>query len=432
MIARYARSEASVLWSDAYRFEVWLRVELAVCQAMEDEGIVPRGTATTIRAAASIRPERVVEIEATTRHDVIAFLTHIEELCPDAGRWLHLGMTSSDVLDTSYALQMREALDLLLSGIDGLREVLARRALEHRRTAMIGRTHGMVAEPMTAGLVFLRSWDELGRCKDRLLRARETISVGKIAGAIGLYGGVLTPEMEERVLTSLGLRPELVASQVVARDRHAEVFQVLALCAVAIERLALQVRHWQRSEVGEAEEAFATGQKGSSAMPHKRNPILSENLCGLARLVRAYADGAMENVALWHERDISHSSFERVAGPDATILLDFMLDRARRLVDGLMVHAKQMQANLQSAGELVFSEAVLTALIRAGLGRQEAYEIVQRHAMQHLQGATTFRKSLEQDAEVRARLAPDNLAGCFDLQRHLSHVDAIYSRTLGA
>ena len=327
MIPRYSRPELAALWDDRYRFELWLEIELAVCEAMEDS-LVPKGTARTIREKASgkLDAARILEIEQTTRHDVIAFLTHVEELAGEPARWLHLGMTSSDVLDTALALQTGRALDKIITGVMGLASALADKAREHAKTPTIGRSHGIHAEPITAGLVFARWQAEVVRASSRLIRARHAIAVGKIAGAVGVYGN-LDPAIEEAALTRLGLEPETVATQIVARDRHAEVLSAIALLGTAIEQIALGVRHWQRTEVGEAEEGFGAGQKGSSAMPHKKNPILSENLCGLARLLRSYAQAGFEDVALWHERDISHSSVERIAMPDATILADFMTAR---------------------------------------------------------------------------------------------------------
>jgi adenylosuccinate lyase len=421
VIGRYTRPEMGRIWTDLRRYEMWLEVELAVCAAMEAEGPVPPGTAGRVRAAARIDPARVEELERGTRHDVAAFLDHLAETTPDA-RWLHLGMTSSDVLDTALALQLREALDLVLAGVDRLSAALRRRALEHRATVMVGRTHGMHAEPTTAGLFFAQIFSEFRRNRERLVRARETISVGKIAGVVGNYGNV-DPAVEARALAALGLRPETVATQVVSRDRHAEVVFALALCGTTVEKLALQIRHWQRTEVGEAEEPFGTGQKGSSAMPHKRNPVLSENLTGLARLLRAYAGAALEDVALWHERDISHSSVERVALPDATILLDFMLHRAAGLVEWLVVHAERMRENLLRSGGLIFSESVLLALVKKGLSRRDAYAIVQRAAM----AEGDFKRALAAEPEV-ARLLGPGLDECFDLLHHLRHVDTIFQR----
>src|SRR5580692_2275127 len=344
MIARYTRPELLRLWSDQFRFDTWLRVELAACEAMEAAGSVPAGSAAAVSAKATgkLDPARILEHEERTRHDVIAFLTHVEELAGEPARWLHLGMTSSDVLDAALAITLVEAADQILAGIDLLRAACRRRAEEHRATVAIGRSHGIHAEPITAGLVFAGFYAELGRARTALVAARGEIAVGKIAGAVGTYAN-LDPAIEAVALAALGLRPETVPTQIVSRDRHAALFQALARLGTAVERIAITVRHWQRTEVGEAMEAFGKGQKGSSAMPHKKNPILSENLCGIARLLRSYADTSMENVALWHERDISHSSVERVIGPDATIALDFGLMRLAGLVDKLVIHPANMR-----------------------------------------------------------------------------------------
>jgi adenylosuccinate lyase len=433
MINRYSRPEFAALWSDAQRYQTWLEVELAACQAMEREGTVPGGTTATVRAAASgkLNAARIDEIERTTRHDVIAFLTHVEELAGAPARWLHLGMTSSDVLDTALAVMTRDALVSIENGVEKLRAVCARRAREHRATPMIGRSHGIHAEPTSAGLTFARWHAELGRAGGRLARAREAIAVGKIAGAVGTYANV-SPGVETHALAALGLKPETVATQIVGRDRHAEVFTALALLGAAVEQIALGVRHWQRTEVGEAEEPFGKGQKGSSAMPHKKNPILSENLTGLARLLRGYAGAGLEDVALWHERDISHSSVERVAMPDATILADFMLARTTGLVDGLVVHPERMRANLEKTGGLVFSEGVMLRLVARGLPRQGAYELVQRNALAAHAGAGKFRDLLGKDADIAAILTPAELDAAFDLDHHLRHVELILERALGA
>ena len=443
MIPRYSRPELAALWDDRYRFELWLEIELSVCEAMERAGTVPAGTAAQVRAKASgkLDAERILEIEKTTRHDVIAFLTHVEELAGEPARWLHLGMTSSDVLDTALALQTGRALDKIIAGTIGLANALATKAHEHATTPTIGRSHGIHAEPITAGLVFARWNAEVVRASSRLVRARHAIAVGKIAGAVGVYGN-LDPQIERAALGKLGLEPETVATQIVARDRHAEVLVAIALLGTAIEQIALGVRHWQRTEVGEAEEGFAPGQKGSSAMPHKKNPILSENLTGLARLLRSYAQAGMEDVALWHERDISHSSVERVAMPDATILADFMVARATGLVQGLVVHAARMRANLERFGGLYFSEAVLLALVKTGLPRQKAYEMVQRSALAAINEAAAdgvtgakpgrFRELLGKDPDVSSRLDPAALDACFDLDHHLRHAPAILERALGA
>jgi adenylosuccinate lyase len=431
VIDRYTRPVLTALWSEGHRYEIWLRVELAACEAMEAAGRVPPGNAEVVRSKAVGRLDaaRIADIETRTRHDVIAFLTHVEELAGEPARWLHLGMTSSDVLDAALAIQLREAADEILTGIDGLRTALAEKAEAHRGTLMIGRSHGIHAEPITAGLVFAGLYSELGRARRALAFAREEISVGKIAGAVGTYAN-LEPQIEVRALASLGLHPEVVPTQIVARDRHAGYFSALARLGTAIERMALTVRHWQRTEVGEASEAFGKGQKGSSAMPHKKNPILSENLCGLARLLRHYAGAAFENVALWHERDISHSSVERVIGPDATGIADFMVRRAAGLIEGLVVDRERMRKNLDLTGGLTFSEAVLLALVGKGKARQPAYELVQKHALAAIGSTTGFRERLAADPEVGALLGAEELARCFDLEHHLRFSGEIIDRAL--
>jgi adenylosuccinate lyase len=430
MIPRYTPPELAALWSSERRFQIWLEVELAACEAMEEAGVVPKGVAGRIRDKKLVLDAaRIEEIERTTKHDVIAFLTHVEELAGDDARWLHRGMTSSDVLDTSFAIQLRDAADGLVKRTSALLESLAKRAREHAKTPMIGRSHGIFAEPVTFGLALAGHHAELARGKERLVRAREQIAVGKIAGAVGTYAH-LSPAIEARALTALGLRAETVSTQVVARDRHAELFCAMALVAAGIERFATNVRHWQRSEVGEAEEAFTVGQKGSSAMPHKRNPILSENLCGLARVVRAACIPALENVALWHERDISHSSAERMIAPDATSTLAFMLDRARGLVEGLVVYPDRLKENMGRAAELYFSEAVLLALVESGMARQEAYVLVQRNAMRAWRGDGAFRDNLAADADVSSKLSNETLGRLFDLEHALQHVPGIVERAL--
>jgi adenylosuccinate lyase len=431
MIPRYTPTDFADLWSTARRYRVWLDVELAACDAMEEAGFVPRGTASAIRSKEIVLdPARIEQIERTTKHDVIAFLAHVEELVGAEARWLHRGMTSSDVLDSSLAILMRDACDRLLARCDRLLGALSARARQHAKTPMIGRSHGIFAEPITFGLALAGHHAEMARGRARLEVARREIAVGKIAGAVGSYAH-LTPDIEKRALASLGLQPETVATQVVARDRHAAYFAALALVAAGIERLATSVRHWQRSEVAEAEEAFTPGQKGSSAMPHKRNPILSENLCGLARVVRASVAPALEDVALWHERDISHSSVERMIVPDTTATLAFMLDRAASLVDGLVVYPENMKKNLERAAELYFSEAVLLALVEAGIKRQDAYILVQRNAMRAWSGEGRFRDLLEADPDVSEKLSARRLDGLFDLDHALAHVPAILERALG-
>jgi adenylosuccinate lyase len=430
MIPRYTPAVFAELWSSERRFAVWLEVELAACDAMEEAGLVPKGTAAHIRGKKiALVATRIDAIEKTVKHDVIAFLTHVEELAGIEARWLHRGMTSSDVLDSALAILLRDAATLLVERADRLLAALASRAREQAKTPMIGRSHGIFAEPITMGLALAGHHAEIARGRARLVRAKEEIAVGKIAGAVGTYAH-LSPEIEAKALGALGLRPETVSTQVVARDRHASFFASLALLAAGIERLATNVRHWQRSEVGEAEEAFTVGQKGSSAMPHKRNPILSENLCGLARIVRAAVVPALEDIALWHERDISHSSVERMIAPDATATLGFMLERAASLVEGLVVYPANAQRNLDHAGELYFSESVLLALVDAGLPRQEAYGIVQRSAMRAWSGDGTFRAHLAADADVGGRLGAAKLAECFNLEKALGHVPAILERAL--
>ncbi|MBK8254051.1 MAG: adenylosuccinate lyase [Polyangiaceae bacterium] len=432
MIPRYTPKDFGDLWSSKTRFDVWLEVELCACEALEDHGLVPKGTAAAIRAKnIVIVPSRVDEIEAVVKHDVIAFLTHVEELAGAEARWLHRGMTSSDVLDSSLAVLLTRAADMLLERLDKYIAALSARAREHVYTTMMGRSHGMHAEPVTFGVVLAGHLAEAKRGRTRLIAARSEIAVGKIAGAVGTYAH-LNPEIENAALAKLGLLPETVATQVVARDRHAAFFSAMALIAAGMERLATNVRHWQRTELREAEERFTRGQKGSSAMPHKRNPIVSENLCGLARIVRSAVTPALENIALWHERDISHSSVERMIAPDATTTLAYMLDRATALVEGLVVSAEGMQKNFDLTGELCFSEAVLLALVDKGRPRQSAYELVQRNAMRALSGDGTFQANLASDPDVTALLSESELRRCFDLQHALRHALAIVDRSIAA
>jgi adenylosuccinate lyase len=428
MIPRYTPSDFETLWSSRTRYATWLEVELAACEAMEHHELVPSGTASRIRAKnITLDADRIDEIERTTRHDVIAFLTHVEELAGADARWLHRGMTSSDVLDTSLALLLVRATDALAARLEKLIAALDRRAAEHAKTPMIGRSHGIHAEPITFGVALAGHLSEMKRARPRLSTARAEIAVGKIAGAVGTYAH-LSPAIEARALAALGLSPETVSTQIVPRDRHAAFFGALAVIAAGIERLATNVRHWQRTEVGEAEERFTAGQKGSSAMPHKRNPISSENLCGLARMVRAYALPALENVALWHERDISHSSAERMMAPDATATLAFMLERATTLVEGLVVYPDALKKNLERTGGLFFSEGVLLALVEKGMPRQEAYVLVQRNAMKAIEGNGAFRDNLEADEDVAARLSRDEIARIFDLEHALRHAEQIVTR----
>ena len=430
MIPRYSPRDMVDLWSADTRFSTWLEVELAGCEAMERAGLVPAGTAAGIRAQnVTLDAPRIDEIEKTVKHDVIAFLTHVEERVGPAARWLHRGMTSSDVLDTSLALLLVRATDRLIASQEAFVAALAARAREHAKTPMIGRSHGIHAEPITFGIALAGHVAEARRGVVRLRAARAEIAVGKIAGAVGTFAH-LSPAIEADALGSLGLGCETVSTQVVARDRHAAYFTALAVVGAGIERFATNVRHWQRNEVGEAEEAFTQGQKGSSAMPHKRNPILSENLTGLARLLRGYAVPAMEDVALWHERDISHSSVERMIAPDATTTLAFMLDRGKALVDGLVVYPEALKRNLDRTGGLFFSEAILLGLVEAGMQRQEAYVFVQRNAMKTIRGEGAFLDNLLADEDVRARLSEDKIRKAFDLDHALRFAEEIVERAV--
>ncbi len=432
MIPRYTPNDFAELWSSKHRVQVWFDVEIAACEAMEAADLVPSGTANKLRPFRDkLDPERISEIEKETRHDVIAFLTHVEQLAGEPARWLHRGMTSSDVLDSSLAILLVEATDKLLDRMAQLLGALAARAREHRHTPAMGRSHGIHAEPTTFGIILAGHYAEMGRCRARLETAREEIAVGKIAGAVGTYAH-LTPEIEADALDRLGLEPETVATQIVARDRHASFSAALGVVASGIERFATNVRHWQRTEVGEAEERFKQGQKGSSAMPHKRNPVLTENLCGLARVVRSAVTPAFENVALWHERDISHSSVERMTLPDSTSTLAFMIDRAARVAEELCVYPEKLKANLDRSGGLWASEGVLLALVESGLGRQDAYVLVQRNAMRAFSGEGDFRELLKSDADVAAKISSEIIDHQFDLSRALRHADEIIDRALNA
>jgi adenylosuccinate lyase len=432
MIPRYSRPQMAAIWAPERRLRLWLEIELCALEAMIEAGLVPE-SAVGVRAAAEgrldqiIDPDAIAAIEVRTRHDVIAFLTHVEQAVGADARYLHLGMTSSDLLDTALALQLSEAADLLLDDLDRLLATLRRRALEHKDTLCIGRSHGIHAEPTTFGLKLASHHAEFARGRARLEQARREIATCAISGAVGTFANV-GPQIEARVAERLGLAPEPISTQVIPRDRHAAFFATLALLASDVERLSTEIRHLQRTEVGEVAEAFGAGQKGSSAMPHKRNPVLTENLTGLARLVRASVIPALENVALWHERDISHSSVERVIAPDATIALDFALDRMAGVVEGLEVDAARMRANLESTHGVIFSQRVLLALTEAGLGRQEAYEIVQRQALRAWRERLPLIDLLRADAKVTQRLGDAALAGLFDLDYHTKHVDTIFAR----
>ena len=429
MIPRYTRPEMEAIWSEDQRYAHWVRIEVAVCRALERRGEIPRDAFVAIETRAKVDPKRVAEIEARVHHDVNAFLDALAEQIGPAARYVHLGLTSSDVLDTCLALQMRDALDLCLHECDRALDALEKRALEHKRTVCVGRTHGIFAEPTTFGLKLLKAWDELRRNRDRLARAREEAAVGKLSGAVGTFAH-LDPSVEEQVLAELGLRPAAISTQVTPRDRHAEVMCTLALVAGSIEAFSVEVRHLARSEVGEVMEFFGSEQKGSSAMPHKRNPWRFETLTGLARVIRGYALSSLENSVLWHERDISNSSVERIVCPDATTAVHFMLHRLAALVESLEVHPERMRANLDSARGLVYSQTVLLALARHGISRQDAYRLVQRHALATWDEGGHLYDRLSADAEIGKVLDPDELAECFDLDRHLASVDRIFERVL--
>ena len=427
MIERYRRAAMTQVWSDEHRLELWLAVELAATAARETRGEVPAGTVERLRRSVRIDAARMAAIEAEVRHDVIAFLSMVAESGGDDARHLHAGMTSSDLVDSALAAQMVEAGRLLLAEIDATRRAAFALAEGHRHTPMVGRTHGIHAEPITFGLKCLVWSEELGRDRRRIAQALDDCAVGKLSGAVGTLAH-LTPEIEVEALGTLGLRPEPVANQVVQRDRHAALLAALAVLGGTLEKIALEIRHLQRSEVREAEEPFAQGQKGSSAMPHKRNPIASERVCGLSRLLRGYALAGFENQALWHERDISHSSVERVILPDAFQVADFMLAELTWILSGLQVHPDAMVRNLESGGGLIHSQRVLLALTEAGLARDQAYRIVQEHALGALDGQGSFRTRLEQDERVGKVLDPARLAACFALAPGLRHVDALFAR----
>ena len=430
MIERYSRSEMSRIWTIENKYRQWLKVEVAVCEALAERGDIPAQDMEEIRSKAGFDVKRIDEIEEETRHDVIAFLTSVAEHVGPASRHIHQGLTSSDVLDTALALQLKEASDLLMEDMDGLLRVLRRRAYEFKDTAMIGRSHGVHAEPMTFGLKFALWHAEMKRQRERLRRAAETVRAGKISGAVGTYANI-DPDVEKRVCARLGLEPDPVSNQIVQRDRHAEFFTALALVGCSVEKIAVEIRHLQRTEVREAEEFFAAGQKGSSAMPHKRNPIGCENLSGLSRVLRGNALAAMENVPLWHERDISHSSVERVIGPDSTILLDYMLARVTRILDRLVVYPENMRRNLDLTGGLFFSQRVLLALTRKGVSREDAYRLVQANAMKVWERGTTLEEELLGDEEVGRWLGPEELKSAFDLGYHLKHVDVVFRQVFG-
>ena len=430
MIKRYTSPEMGAIWSERRRYETWLEVELAAADAMAEAGIVPAEAARELRTKGAFDVARIEEIEQTTQHDVIAFTTAVAEKVGPAARWLHFGLTSSDVVDTAQALQMREACDLIVKGIAGLMEAVRARAEEHRQTPMIGRTHGVHAEPMTLGIKLALWYAELQRDLDRVLRARQAVAVGKMSGAVGTFAH-LDPDIEASVCRRLGLEPAPVSSQVIQRDRHAELVSTLAIAAASLEKFALEIRGLQKTEIGEIEEPFGKGQKGSSAMPHKRNPVGCEQIVGLARLVRANAIAALENVALWHERDISHSSVERVILPDSFLALDHMLRRFTRIVRGMVVYPDRMLENLGRSRGVVFSGTVLLELARRGISREQAYDWVQRNAMRSFHEQKDFKTLLLADQDLMKVLAPAEVERAFDLNDQMRNVDRVFARVFG-
>ena len=431
MISRYTPPEMGRIWTDQRRYDTWLRVETVAAEVMAEHGLIPAEAARDIRDKGAVDAARVEEIEQTTRHDIIAFTTAVAERVGPSSRWMHFGLTSSDVVDTALALQLRAACELLLTDLDALADAVRDRAEEHRHTPMIGRTHGVHAEPITFGLKLAVWFEELRRDRERVVRAREVISVGKISGAVGTYAH-LDPAIEQGVCERLGLKPARVASQIIQRDRHAELGTALAITAASLEKFALEIRGLQKTEIGEVEEPFATGQKGSSAMPHKRNPIGCEQITGLARLVRAHAMVALDNVALWHERDISHSSVERIILPDSFCTLDHMTLRFTRIVRGLVVHPDRMQANLGRSRGVIFSGTVLLQLAQRGVAREEAYVWVQRNAMRSHEEQLSFKDLLLEDPDVMRVLTREEVDKMFDLAVQLRHVDTILDRVLGS
>jgi adenylosuccinate lyase len=433
MIPRYSRPEMTAIWDPASKYKIWYEIEAHACDAMADLGVIPRENAEAVWKAKDVTFDvaRIDEIEAVTKHDVIAFLTHLSEhIGADEARFVHQGMTSSDVLDTTFNVQLVRASDILLADMDRVLAALKARAMEHKDTVRIGHSHGIHAEPTTMGLTFARFYAEMDRGRARLVNARAEIATGAISGAVGTFANI-DPRVEEHVCKQLGLTPEPISTQVIPRDRHAMFFATLGVIASSMENIATEIRHMQRTEVLEAEEFFSPGQKGSSAMPHKRNPVLSENLTGLARLVRMSVTPAMENVTLWHERDISHSSVERTIGPDTTITLDFALNRLAGLIEKLVIYPETMLANMNKFRGLVMSQRVLLALTQAGVSREDSYKLVQRNAMKVWEKGADFKTELLADPEVIAALTPSQIEEKFDIGYHTKHVDTIFARVFG-
>lgn len=427
MIERYTLPEMGAIWSQQNKFQKWLDVEIAVCEVHADDGTIPREAVGVIKAKAAFTPERISEIEKTTDHDVIAFTTNLAENIGEEARFVHYGLTSSDVVDTANAILLKESCDVLLAKIDAMLPVLKRRAYEFKDTPQIGRTHGIHAEPTSFGLVWALWYSEMQRNRERLVRAKEAVSVGKISGAVGAFAH-LSPDVEERVCAKLGIKAADVSTQVIQRDRYAEYLSTLAIIASTLEKIALQVRHWQRTEVREAQEAFKKGQKGSSAMPHKRNPILSERICGMARTVRANSIVGLENVALWHERDISHSSAERIVLPDSSATTDYILAKATSLLDTLVVFPENMLKNLNLTRGLVFSGQLMLALTQKGVSREDAYVYTQRNAMKVWDEGGEYRDLVMSDADISSHLLTEEIARVFDLNHYLRNVDKVFSR----
>lgn len=431
MIKRYTRKPMGDIWTEENKYRTWLKVELAACQAMAEAGKIPAAAMETIRQKADFSVDRIETIEAETRHDVIAFLTSVAEFVGPDSRYIHLGLTSSDVLDTSMACLLKQAGEMILEDCDRLMDAVKTRAFEHKETVMIGRSHGIHAEPITFGLKLAVWYDEMRRNRRRMVQAVDTISAGKISGAVGTFANI-SPAVEARVCELLGLKPAPASTQIIQRDRYAEYFTTLAVMASSVEKMAVEIRHLQRTEVLEAEEYFSSGQKGSSSMPHKRNPIGSENLCGLARVVRANALASLENVPLWHERDISHSSVERVIAPDSTILMDYMLNRLTGLIRNLLIYPEHMKENLNKMKGLVFSQQVLLELAQAGMTREEAYRLVQSRAMKVWQENCDFQTLIQDDARISQVLGPEKIKEIFDVNYHLKYINDIFDRVFGS
>jgi len=427
VIPRYTREKMGALWSEEHKYQTWLQVEILACEAWAELGEIPRAAAQEIKERARIDMKRIEEIEHQTKHDVAAFVNQLEETVGESGKYIHFGLTSYDVVDTALSLRLREAAQIIIADIDDLMEAIKEKALAHKETIMIGRTHGVHAEPITFGLKMALWYEEMRRHRERMERAKETISVGKLSGAVGTFANA-PPAVEEYVCKKLGLKPAPVSSQIIQRDRHAELFTTLALLASSIEKFAVEIRHLQRTEVMEAEEPFTEGQKGSSAMPHKRNPIGTENLSGLARLVRTNSLAAMENIPLWHERDISHSSVERIIAPDSTILADYMLARLTQIIKGLVIYPEHMRRNLDMTRGLISSQQLLSLLIRKGIARKDAYQWVQRNAMQAWKQGEDFLRLVRADADIAQCLDDKEIAEAFDLNIHLQHINDIYKR----